>query len=86
VDAKTSKQLKNIGVITLSLTFIDSKTTRDLSQRPTPSQDLSQAFSKHVSREKLPLLGVVSEKSLKGNARSHQARLVDPSSPADFCI
>lgn len=65
----TGKQLKNVGILTLRLTFIDSISQRDV--RPELVQD-----SRSARQDKLPVLGKISEKSLKGDARSHQARFV----------
>ena len=71
--------MKYIGTITVIFTFIDGKTMRNIRKttRAQPVKALSPDLPEPDVKEKLPLLGVVSEKSLKGDARSHQARLVD---------
>lgn len=65
-----SKKLKFIGTITLKLSFINGITTQNL-----PAKQPSKS-GRAEPKDKLPLLGVVAEKSLKGDARSHQARSV----------
>lgn len=74
MDEATSRQLKSVGDITLSLAFINSATKRNVSREPAQPVE-------YMAPETLPMLGEVSEKSLKGDARSHQARLVP-----QFCL
>lgn len=68
-EEHTPQQLKPIGTVTIKFSFINSITKRDRSperqQTPAPAT---------VQPEKLPVLGSVAEKSMKGDAKSHQAR------------
>lgn len=68
-DEHTPQQLKLIGTVTLKLSFINSITKRD--RTPEPRESPAE-----VHREKLPSLGEVAEKSMEGDAKSHQARSV----------
>jgi hypothetical protein len=63
------QQLKRVGTLTLNLSFIDSVSRREIPYGKIPSRGSGPGG-------KLPTLGKVAEKSLKGDARSHQARLV----------
>ncbi|KAF1921828.1 hypothetical protein BDU57DRAFT_535431 [Ampelomyces quisqualis] len=70
-DETTSEQLKDVGIITLKLAFIN-----DIGKRPVSRG--SCHYARSARQERLPMIGKVAEKNLKGDARSHQASLDAP--------
>ncbi|KAH7389620.1 hypothetical protein DE146DRAFT_738909 [Phaeosphaeria sp. MPI-PUGE-AT-0046c] len=72
-DEHTPQQLQPIGTVTLKLNFINSLTKRDRTPEPqqTPAPEAAH-------QEKLPSLGSIAEKSMKGDAKSHQTSLDAP--------
>jgi hypothetical protein len=55
--------------LTLKLSFIDSVSRREILYPKIPSRGSGPGG-------RLPMVGKVAEKSLKGDAKSHQARLI----------
>jgi hypothetical protein len=62
------QQLKHTGTLILRLTFINDIVKRDL------KHGTQQTIG--IEQERLPVLDGLTEKCLKGDAKSHQARLV----------
>jgi hypothetical protein len=68
------RQLTDVGLITLKLFFISkiTKRARPLQASCPPQAPLTDA---PMQTERLPMLGKIGQKNLKGDAHSHQARL-----------
>jgi hypothetical protein len=73
-DERTKKQLQKVGVLTLKLKFIDDMTTRKHKSGGKPQYSQTPRALLLDQADVLPRLGVVTEKSMKGDAITHQAR------------
>jgi hypothetical protein len=73
-DERTKKQLQKVGILTLKLKFIDDMTTRKHKSGSKPQHSQTPRALLLDQADVLPMLGVVTEKSMKGDAKSHQAR------------
>ncbi|KAH3917211.1 hypothetical protein HBI56_120880 [Parastagonospora nodorum] len=69
LDKQLFGQLKIVGVLALKLEFINIITREQCKPKPPGNFDPAQ---------KLPFIGTLPEKSLKGDARSHQASFDAP--------
>ncbi|KAH4037347.1 hypothetical protein HBI24_153990 [Parastagonospora nodorum] len=69
LDKRLLGQLKIVGVLALKFEFINNITREQCKPKPPGNFDPAQ---------KLPLIGTLPEKSLKGDARSHQASFDAP--------
>ncbi|KAH5442534.1 hypothetical protein HBI23_168510 [Parastagonospora nodorum] len=69
LDKQLLGQLKIVGVLALKFEFINNITREQCKPKPPGNFDPAQ---------KLPLIGTLPEKSLKGDARSHQASFDAP--------
>ncbi|KAL5120468.1 hypothetical protein ACEQ8H_001486 [Pleosporales sp. CAS-2024a] len=78
VNGQNDQRLKRIGTISVSLNFVDSMTTHRLPLRKSNPPEARPLNPERQPKEILPSLGVLSEKSLKGDSKSHQASLGTP--------